>query len=81
MISMLLFGNGNIDIGARIRNDNSSVLEHVRSINSVTTERRLNGVPESNREELETNHWLALSHIMGPLNITDEVGKQRPEIN
>ena len=45
----LLVGNGDIDIGMRRRNDNSSVVEHVHSPNSVAKERRLNGFLESNR--------------------------------
>ena len=64
-------GNGNIDIETRFRNGNSSVVEHVHSINSVTKERRPNGLLESNGGELEANPWLALSHITGPLNIFD----------
>ena len=68
-------GNGNIDIGAIIRNDNSIVVEHVRPINSVTQERRSNGSVESNREESETKPWLVLSHITGILNIPEEVAK------
>ena len=33
------FGNGNVDIVTGIRNDNSIVVEHVLSINSVKKER------------------------------------------
>ena len=67
--------HGNIDIETRIRNDNSSVAEHVHSINSVMKERRTNGSSGSNRGELETNHWLALSRIKSPLNIPDATAK------
>ena len=56
MLTELLFGNGNVDIGARIRNDNSSVVEHVHSINSFKKERRLNGFLESNRGESLVRH-------------------------
>ena len=35
-LTELLLGGGNIDIVAMIRDDNFSVAEHVRSINSVT---------------------------------------------
>ena len=42
-LSELLPANENIDIAARIRNDNSSFVEHVRPIRSVTKERRLDG--------------------------------------
>ena len=46
----LLFGSGNVEIETRIRNDNSSVVEHVRSINSDSQDRMSNGFLESNRE-------------------------------
>ena len=71
----LLFGNGDIGIEARIRNGNSSVVEHAHSINSVEKDRRPIGCAESNREELETHPWFAVSHIMGPLNISDGMPK------
>ena len=48
-LSELLFGNWNIDIEARIRDDNSGVVEHVRPINSVTKGRRSHGFLGSNR--------------------------------
>ena len=66
---------GNVDIATRIRNDNSIVAEHVHPINSVTNERRLNGSLESDSEESETNPTLALSHIAGPINISEEMMK------
>ena len=73
-LSEFLFGNGSIEIETRIRNDNSSDVEHVHPIKSVTQERRLNGTRERNREEYGTKPRLALSHITPPppLNITDE---------
>ena len=55
--------------------DNYIDLERVHSINSVTNGRRSNGFLESNREESGTNPWLALSRIMGPLGISDEMDK------
>ena len=48
-LSGLSFGNGNIATETRIRNDNSGVVEHAHSINSVANERRLGGFLESNR--------------------------------
>ena len=74
-LTELLFGNGYIDIATRIINDNSIVIDHVHSVNSVAKERRLTGPLESKRYELETNPWLALSQIMEPLNISDEMTK------
>ena len=59
-----------------IRNDNSIVLEHVHSINSVTKGRILSGPIHSNREELGNSHWLAFSHIGGSLNTPDELGNE-----
>ena len=80
MLAELLFGNDNIGVGAMIRNDNASVVEHVHSINSVMRGRRLNVFPGSNREESETNPLLVLSHIMGPMGISDEMTKLRAGI-
>ena len=65
-LAVLHSGNTNIDIGARIQNDNSIVVAHVLPINSASQERRPNGLLESNREELATNPRTALSHIMAP---------------
>ena len=52
MLSELLFGNDNTDIVTRIRNDNSSAVEHAHSINSAAKYRRLNGFISINREDL-----------------------------
>ena len=65
MVSVLLFGNGDVGIETRIRNDNPCVVAHVRPINSVTKERMSNGFLESNRAGPETNHWVDLSNIVG----------------
>ena len=70
-----LRANENVDIETRIRNDNSIVVEHVHSINSVTKERRMRGLVGSNIEELDINQWLALSNIMGGLGISDEMAR------
>ena len=71
----LLFGNENVDIETRIRNDNSSVVAHVHSIGPIAKERGFDGFLERNREDLGANPWLALSHIMRPLNISGELAK------
>ena len=34
-----------------------------------------NGFPGSNGEDRETNPWLGVSHIAGPLNISDEMAE------
>ena len=52
MLSELLDVDENVDIVARIRNDNSSVVDHVHSIKSVTRGRRLDGFLETNRERM-----------------------------
>ena len=75
MLDALLIGNGNIEIEAGIRNDNSSVVEHIHSINSVAKERGLTGSLEVIEGIGGANPWLALSHIEGPLNISDEMTK------
>ena len=58
-----------------MRNDNSSLVEHVHSINPVDKESRLNGFLESNREVLDINTWMALSRIMGGVNIPDDMAQ------
>ena len=63
-----------MDFETRIRNNNPIVVEHAHSINSVTKERMPNGFLESNRGGSVANPGLALSHIMEPLNIPDEIG-------
>ena len=77
----LLVGTGDIDIEKRIRNGNTSVVEHARSINSAAEARRSNGFLESNRDGLGTNPWVASSHIMRPLNIPGDMDKQRRIVN
>ena len=74
-LSGLICGNENVAIETRMRNGKPIVVEHLRSINPITKERRQNGSRESNIEKLEANPWLALSHIEGPLNIPDEMPK------
>ena len=54
-----------MDIDTIVRNDNPNVVEHARQINSVSKAGVPNGFLESNREELDINKWLALSHIAG----------------
>ena len=76
VLSEFIFGNGNVALATRIRKDNSVVVEHVHSINSVTKERRLDGLLES-REDPETDPWLALSKTAAPLNISAEMAKSR----
>ena len=71
------FGNDNVDIETMIRNDNSSVLEHVQSVNSVDKERTTHGFLGSNNAEMDINDWLTLPHIMGGLGISDEMAKKR----
>ena len=59
-----------------IRYDNFSVAEHVRSANSSTKRRAVNGFLDSNREALRNNPLLALARrVMRNLNIPDEVAK------
>ena len=55
-----LFGNENVDVETEVRNDNSCVVAHVRSINSVAKERSLGGLPETSREAIELSDRLTL---------------------
>ena len=59
----------------RVRNDNSSVATHAHSINSVTTDRRLNILLECRRGELYLNIWLSSKHIHAEISIADELTK------
>ena len=61
----LLFGNIGVAIPTYVRNDNSTAAYHVDSPNTVTDEKRLNGLLESNREELERNNWMSVGYIHG----------------
>ena len=64
-----------MEVETRIRNDNSGVVGHVHSINSVTEARRLNGLLESNSEDSGANPGLDLPRIADPLCIPDELTK------
>ena len=75
MLSGLLIGSENVEIEAIIRNDNSSDAEHAHAIKSVDKDRMCDGFLESNRDWDGPNPWLALSHIAGPLNISEEMDK------
>ena len=75
MSSGLLFGNANVEIATRIRNDNPSVVEHVHSITPAAKERRSNCFLESNREEMGPNPRLAVSHITAHLKVSGEMAK------
>ena len=79
-LSELLLGNGNVDISTRIRYDNSSVVENVHPIKSVTKEHMANGFLASNKAALGDNPQLVISHIMG-LCISDEMAKATTEIS
>ena len=74
MLYGILFGNENIATVAMIRNDCPEVVGNVHPINSAAKERMPNGFLESNRGD-GANPCLALSHIMDPLNISDEMAK------
>ena len=66
-----------MDIGAEIRNGNSSVVGHVQSINSLAKERMLNGLLGSNPEDMDISEWLALAQRPTGLNIP--VGMKKAE--
>ena len=55
LVYAVLFGNENIYIETRIRNDNASFVDHAHSLNSATKERWLIGRLESNIAELDIN--------------------------
>ena len=74
-VTRVTYWIGNVAVESGIRNDNSRVLEHVHSIKLVTKERRSIGFLGSNRVDPGKNPWLALSHIAGPVNISDEMAQ------
>ena len=47
--SAILFGNGNVDLETGTRGDNSIVVYHAHSVNSVKSERMLNSFLESKK--------------------------------
>ena len=53
LLAELPIGNIGIEIPAYVRNDNSDGGYQVDSANAVTIEKRPNGFPVTNREELE----------------------------
>ena len=65
LMAELLFGNIGVGIPTFARNDNSTVVYQVGSVNAVTNEKRLNNFLERNREELEKNNWLSMGYITG----------------
>ena len=77
MLEGLVYGNGDIEIETRIRNDSAIAVEHVHWIDSAAKGRRLGGFLESNIEESGGHPWLALSRIMGMLNISGEIEKAK----
>ena len=54
-----------------MRNDNSTVVYQVGSVNTVTNEKRLNNFLESNREGLENTERLSIGYIPGWINTSD----------
>ena len=52
LVAKLLFSNANADVETSVRNDNSSLVVHVRTIKSLGNGRILNSFPETKREEL-----------------------------
>ena len=62
------------------RYDNSSVVERVHSINSVTNGRRFDIFLDSNMEEINLSRRFALSHIMGDISISGDVSKSTSQL-
>ena len=77
-LAVLFFGNENVDIDTGIRNDNPIAVLRGHSIKSVTMARGVRGFLGSNSEDLDINKWMALSHIMVGLTISDGLKEQRP---
>ena len=64
-ISRIIIWDIGVAIPTYVRNDNSTVAYQVDSVSTVTNGKRLNGLVESNREELERNNWMSIGYIHG----------------
>ena len=62
-----------MDVETIVRKYNSSVVEHVHSINAVTNGRRLNSILERESGDLKLNKCLSIDRIPGAIGITDEL--------
>ena len=69
-----------MDVEAIARNDNSRAVEHVHPIRSVRNARRLGSSIQINRDEINLNMGLTLSHIAGTI-ISDELAQPNLSIN
>ena len=81
MLAELLFENVGCSINTYARNYNSGAVYHMDSMNTVANEKRLNGLLESNREELLLNPWLGVGYIPGELNTSDSMTKSMSSAN
>ena len=81
LLDELTSGNIGAEIPTYVRNDNSDAAYRVDSANTVTNEKRLTGVLESNREELEQNNWLIVWYIHGDINTSDGLTKSLSSVN
>ena len=64
-----------------VRNDNSDETYQVYSVNTATNGKRLNGLIESKREEIEKNSWLVVGDIPVDINTSDGLAKSLSSAN
>ena len=64
-----------------VRNDNSDAVYQVDSVNTVPTEKRINGLLYGNREELGQNNWLVFVYIDGDINTPDGMAERLSSAN
>ena len=70
ILEELTLGNMGSRMPTYVRNDNSDAAYKVDSVNTATSEKRINGLLESNKAELEQNSWLIVGYIPGDINAT-----------
>ena len=64
-----------------VRNDNSNAEYQVDSVNTVASKKRLNGLLEGNREDIEKNSRLSVGYIPGDINTSDGLTKSLSRSN
>ena len=68
LLAELTIGNMGAGIPTYVRNCNSDAMYQADPANAATIEKRLNGLLESNRVELEQNEWSGVGYIHGGIN-------------
>ena len=70
-VAELMFGDMCVEIPTYVRNDNADALYQVDSANTVANEKRLDGLLERNREEIDQNSWFCVGFTPGDMDPSD----------